>query len=72
MTQRKKLAQRKYNSPVEAAQASTSAKQGQSNPKEQSEGKARVKVKGKTQVEQALPTEFQNSQEREDSHGKCV
>ncbi|MBW0516340.1 hypothetical protein O181_056055 [Austropuccinia psidii MF-1] len=44
------------------------AKQGQASPKEQSEGKAKGKGKGKIQVEQALPTELQNSQEREDSH----
>ncbi|MBW0526172.1 hypothetical protein O181_065887 [Austropuccinia psidii MF-1] len=42
--------------------SSKSAKQGQETPKEQSEGK------GKAQVEHALPTELQNSQEREDSH----
>ncbi|MBW0510850.1 hypothetical protein O181_050565 [Austropuccinia psidii MF-1] len=30
------------------------------------------KEKGKAQVEQALPTEPQNSQEIEDSHGKCI
>ncbi|MBW0515376.1 hypothetical protein O181_055091 [Austropuccinia psidii MF-1] len=41
--------------------APTSAKQGQESPKEQSEGKAKGKCKGKTQVEQALPTELQNS-----------
>ncbi|MBW0541391.1 hypothetical protein O181_081106 [Austropuccinia psidii MF-1] len=52
--------------------ASTSAKKGQENPKEQSEGKEKVKGKVKFQVEQALPTELQNSQEREDSHGQCV
>ncbi|MBW0562665.1 hypothetical protein O181_102380 [Austropuccinia psidii MF-1] len=51
---------------------SKSAKQGQANPKEQSEGQAKGKGKGKVQVEQALPTELQNSQEREDSHGQCV
>ncbi|MBW0570521.1 hypothetical protein O181_110236 [Austropuccinia psidii MF-1] len=45
--------------------ASKNAK-GQENPKEKSEGK------GKIQVEQALPKELQNSQEREDSHGQCV
>ncbi|MBW0514596.1 hypothetical protein O181_054311 [Austropuccinia psidii MF-1] len=45
---------------------SKSAKQGQEKPKEQSEGK------GKVQVDQALPTELQTSQEREDSHGQCV
>ncbi|MBW0592696.1 hypothetical protein O181_132411 [Austropuccinia psidii MF-1] len=42
---------------------STSAKQEQENPKEQSEGQAKGKGKGKIQVEQALPTELQNSQE---------
>ncbi|MBW0585260.1 hypothetical protein O181_124975, partial [Austropuccinia psidii MF-1] len=46
--------------------ASTSAKQAQESPKDQSEGK------GKAQMEQALPSELQNSQEREDSHGQCV
>ncbi|MBW0565476.1 hypothetical protein O181_105191 [Austropuccinia psidii MF-1] len=46
----------------------TSAKQGQANTKDKSEGQE----KGRAQVEQALPTEIQNSQEREDSHGKCV
>ncbi|MBW0488356.1 hypothetical protein O181_028071 [Austropuccinia psidii MF-1] len=51
---------------------SKSDKQGKENPKEQSEGKAKGKGKGKAQVEQALPTELQNSQEREDSHGQCV
>ncbi|MBW0518279.1 hypothetical protein O181_057994, partial [Austropuccinia psidii MF-1] len=48
--------------------ASTIAKQGKENQKEKSEGKA----KGKVQVEQALPTKLQNSQEREDSHEPCV
>ncbi|MBW0509006.1 hypothetical protein O181_048721 [Austropuccinia psidii MF-1] len=52
--------------------ASTSAKQAEENPKDQQEGKAKCKGKGKAQVEQALPTELQDSQEREDSHGKCV
>ncbi|MBW0524033.1 hypothetical protein O181_063748, partial [Austropuccinia psidii MF-1] len=47
---------------------SKSAKKGQANPKEQSEGQET----GKTQVEQALPTELQSSQEREDSNGQCV
>ncbi|MBW0591526.1 hypothetical protein O181_131241, partial [Austropuccinia psidii MF-1] len=47
---------------------STSAKQAQANPNDQPEGKA----KGKSQVEQALPTELQDSQEREDCHGQCV
>ncbi|MBW0516334.1 hypothetical protein O181_056049 [Austropuccinia psidii MF-1] len=52
--------------------SSTSAKKGQENPKEQSEGQAKGKGKGKIQVEQALPTELQNSQEGEDSHEQCV
>ncbi|MBW0571822.1 hypothetical protein O181_111537 [Austropuccinia psidii MF-1] len=52
--------------------ASTSAKQAQANPKDQSEGQAKGKGKGKAQVEQALPSELQNSQERENSHGQCV
>ncbi|MBW0515420.1 hypothetical protein O181_055135 [Austropuccinia psidii MF-1] len=51
--------------------ASKSAKKGQANAKEQSEGQAKGKGKGKTQVEKALPTELQNSQEREDRHGQC-
>ncbi|MBW0473805.1 hypothetical protein O181_013520 [Austropuccinia psidii MF-1] len=51
---------------------SKSAKQGKENPKEQSEGKVKGKGKGKTQVEKALPTELQNSQEREDTHGQWV
>ncbi|MBW0589071.1 hypothetical protein O181_128786, partial [Austropuccinia psidii MF-1] len=38
--------------------ASTSAKQAQANPKDQLEGKV------KAQVEQALPSELQNSQEK--------
>ncbi|MBW0528546.1 hypothetical protein O181_068261, partial [Austropuccinia psidii MF-1] len=46
--------------------ASTSAKQAQENPKDQPEGK------GKAQVEQDLPAELQDFQEREDSHGQCV
>ncbi|MBW0544205.1 hypothetical protein O181_083920 [Austropuccinia psidii MF-1] len=50
--------------------ASTSTKKAQANPKDQSEGQAKDKGKGKAQVEQALPSELQNSQEREDSHGK--
>ncbi|MBW0560569.1 hypothetical protein O181_100284 [Austropuccinia psidii MF-1] len=52
--------------------SSTSAKQAQANPKDQSEGQAKGKGKGKGQVEKALPSELQNSQEREDSHGQCV
>ncbi|MBW0580957.1 hypothetical protein O181_120672 [Austropuccinia psidii MF-1] len=73
--QKKKLSQEMENSPVEAPQASTSknwpqqtsANQAQANPKDQPEGKAKGKGKGK-----ALPTELQDSQEREDSHGQCV
>ncbi|MBW0536294.1 hypothetical protein O181_076009 [Austropuccinia psidii MF-1] len=52
--------------------ASKSSKKGQASPKEHSEGPAKGKGKGKTEVEHSLPTEFQNSQEREDSHGQCV
>ncbi|MBW0502919.1 hypothetical protein O181_042634 [Austropuccinia psidii MF-1] len=48
--------------------ASKSAKKVQENPKYQPEGQA----KGKAQMEQALPTELQNSQEKEASHGQCV
>ncbi|MBW0513177.1 hypothetical protein O181_052892 [Austropuccinia psidii MF-1] len=66
--QKKMLAQGKHNSPVEAPQASTSAKQGKENPEEQSEGQAKGKGKGKIQVEQDLPTELQNPQEGEDNH----
>ncbi|MBW0586687.1 hypothetical protein O181_126402 [Austropuccinia psidii MF-1] len=51
--------------------ASTSAKQAKENPKDQPEGKAKGKWKGKAQVEQALPAELQDYQEREDSHGQC-
>ncbi|MBW0554827.1 hypothetical protein O181_094542 [Austropuccinia psidii MF-1] len=51
---------------------STSTKKGKENPKEQSEGQAKGKGKGKAQVEQALPTELQNYQKREDSHGQCI
>ncbi|MBW0532480.1 hypothetical protein O181_072195 [Austropuccinia psidii MF-1] len=40
--------------------ASTGAKQAQANPKDQSQGQAR----GKAKVEQALPSELQNYQER--------
>ncbi|MBW0585267.1 hypothetical protein O181_124982 [Austropuccinia psidii MF-1] len=47
---------------------STSAKQGQASPKEKTEGQAKGKYKGKTQVEQALPTELQNCQEGDNSH----
>ncbi|MBW0546612.1 hypothetical protein O181_086327 [Austropuccinia psidii MF-1] len=51
---------------------SKSAKQEPESPKEQSEGQEKGKGKGKVQVEQALPTELQNSKERKDSHGQCV
>ncbi|MBW0581569.1 hypothetical protein O181_121284, partial [Austropuccinia psidii MF-1] len=51
---------------------SKSAKQGQVNPKEKSEGREKGKGKGESQVELALPTELQISQERKESHGKCV
>ncbi|MBW0580132.1 hypothetical protein O181_119847, partial [Austropuccinia psidii MF-1] len=52
--------------------APTSARQAQENPKCQPEGQAKGKGKGKAQIKQALPAELQDSQEREDSHGKCV
>ncbi|MBW0526607.1 hypothetical protein O181_066322 [Austropuccinia psidii MF-1] len=52
--------------------APKSAKKRQANPKEQSEGQAKIKGTGKTQVEQILPTELQNTQKRKDSHGECV
>ncbi|MBW0516454.1 hypothetical protein O181_056169 [Austropuccinia psidii MF-1] len=70
--QKKKLAQEKENSPVKALQGSTSAKQAQKNPKDQPEGQAKGKAKSKAQVEQALPAELHDSQEREGSHGECV
>ncbi|MBW0583055.1 hypothetical protein O181_122770 [Austropuccinia psidii MF-1] len=70
--QKKKLAKGKDNSPMETPQASTSTKKGKESPKEQSEVQANDKGKGQSQVEQALPTELQNSQEREDSNGQCV
>ncbi|MBW0570145.1 hypothetical protein O181_109860 [Austropuccinia psidii MF-1] len=41
---------------------STSAKQAQENPKDQSEGQEKGKGIGKGQVEQALPSELQNYQ----------
>ncbi|MBW0570314.1 hypothetical protein O181_110029 [Austropuccinia psidii MF-1] len=52
--------------------ASTSAKQAQVISKDQSEGQEKGKGKGKAQMEQTLPSELQNFQEREDSHGQCV
>ncbi|MBW0588299.1 hypothetical protein O181_128014 [Austropuccinia psidii MF-1] len=42
------------------------------SPKDQPEGQAKGKGKGKAQMEQALPAELQDFQEREDSHGQCV
>ncbi|MBW0514932.1 hypothetical protein O181_054647 [Austropuccinia psidii MF-1] len=51
---------------------STSSKQGKESAKEQSEGQEKGKGKGKNQVEQALPTELQNSKETKDSYGQCV
>ncbi|MBW0579447.1 hypothetical protein O181_119162 [Austropuccinia psidii MF-1] len=48
--------------------ASKSAKEAQANPKDQPEGQAKCKA----QVEQALPSELQDSKEREDSHEQCV
>ncbi|MBW0476670.1 hypothetical protein O181_016385 [Austropuccinia psidii MF-1] len=52
--------------------ASTSAKKGQESPKEQSEEQQKGNGNGKIQVEQALPTELQNSKERKESHEQCV
>ncbi|MBW0515505.1 hypothetical protein O181_055220 [Austropuccinia psidii MF-1] len=52
--------------------ASTGAKQAQAAPKDHPEGQAKGKGKGKSKVEQALPAELQDSQEREESHGQCV
>ncbi|MBW0569587.1 hypothetical protein O181_109302 [Austropuccinia psidii MF-1] len=52
--------------------ASKSAKQVQTNPKDQPEGQEKGKGKSKAQVEQALPAELQDSQEIEDSHGQCA
>ncbi|MBW0497683.1 hypothetical protein O181_037398 [Austropuccinia psidii MF-1] len=70
--QKKELAQGKENSPVEAPQAPKSSKKVQASPKDKSEVQAKGKGKGKVQVEQALPTELQNSKERKDSCGQCV
>ncbi|MBW0571308.1 hypothetical protein O181_111023, partial [Austropuccinia psidii MF-1] len=68
----KKTAQWKHPKLPKQNSASKSAKQGQADPKEQSEGKEKFKGKGKIQVEQALTTELQHSQGGEDSHGQCV
>ncbi|MBW0528642.1 hypothetical protein O181_068357 [Austropuccinia psidii MF-1] len=51
---------------------STSAKQAQENPKDKPEGQAKGRGKGKSKVEQSLPAELHDSQQREDSHGQCV
>ncbi|MBW0532922.1 hypothetical protein O181_072637 [Austropuccinia psidii MF-1] len=59
--QKKELAQKKGNSPVEAPKASKSRK---ASPKEKPEVQA--------QMEQALPPELQNSKEGKDSYGKCA
>ncbi|MBW0564423.1 hypothetical protein O181_104138 [Austropuccinia psidii MF-1] len=69
---KKKLAQGKENSTVEAPQASTRSKQGQDIPKQQSDEQEKGKGKGKSQVERALVTELHNYKKREDSHGHCV
>ncbi|MBW0514709.1 hypothetical protein O181_054424 [Austropuccinia psidii MF-1] len=48
------------------------SQQAQENPKDQPEGKSKGKAQGNAQMGQALPEESQDSQEREDSHGKCI
>ncbi|MBW0558351.1 hypothetical protein O181_098066 [Austropuccinia psidii MF-1] len=53
---------------MKTPQASQSAKYRQESPKEQPE----KQEKGKVQVEKALPSELQDSEERKESHGKCV
>ncbi|MBW0581666.1 hypothetical protein O181_121381 [Austropuccinia psidii MF-1] len=68
LAKERKTAQWKLLETPQAKIRSTSAKQAQENPKEQPEGQSKSKGKGKAQVEQALPTELQDSQEREDSH----
>ncbi|MBW0469894.1 hypothetical protein O181_009609 [Austropuccinia psidii MF-1] len=65
---KKEWAQNKDNTPVEASQASKSAKYRQEIPKEQSERQE----KGKAQVEQTLPLRLQDSKERNNRHGQCV
>ncbi|MBW0499541.1 hypothetical protein O181_039256 [Austropuccinia psidii MF-1] len=50
---------------------STSDKKAEENPKGHPEGQEKGKGKGKAQVEQSLPVELHDSQEREDSHGEC-
>ncbi|MBW0572359.1 hypothetical protein O181_112074 [Austropuccinia psidii MF-1] len=52
--------------------ASTSAQKAQANPKDQPEGKEKGKGKAKAHMEQALPAELQDSQEREEIHGQFV
>ncbi|MBW0555984.1 hypothetical protein O181_095699 [Austropuccinia psidii MF-1] len=48
--------------------ASKSAKNVQENPKDQPGARAKGKGKGKAQMEQDLPAELQDTQEREDRH----
>ncbi|MBW0528293.1 hypothetical protein O181_068008 [Austropuccinia psidii MF-1] len=67
------------NSPVEAPQASKInnfpsqvPNTGKQDPKNKRKGKTKGKGKGKVQVEQALPSELQNSKERNDSYEQCV
>ncbi|MBW0559649.1 hypothetical protein O181_099364 [Austropuccinia psidii MF-1] len=70
---KKKLAQGKTNSPVEAPKASTGknlpqkVKKRAQKPKRK--GQEKGKGKSKAQMEKTLPTELQNYQGREDSHG---
>ncbi|MBW0589245.1 hypothetical protein O181_128960, partial [Austropuccinia psidii MF-1] len=71
-TKARKTARWKLPKPPQAKSPSTSAKQTQANRKDQPEWQAKGKGKGKAQVEQALPTELQDFQEREDLHGQCV
>ncbi|MBW0549052.1 hypothetical protein O181_088767 [Austropuccinia psidii MF-1] len=52
--------------------ASTRAQHAQANSKDQPEGQEKGKGKGKAQMDQSLPAKLQDSQEREDSHGRCV
>ncbi|MBW0573506.1 hypothetical protein O181_113221 [Austropuccinia psidii MF-1] len=73
--QKRELAQKKDNSHVEASQASTSKNPPQKVPntgKKAPKKKAKQKQKGKFQVEQALPSELQNSKEGKGSYGKCI
>ncbi|MBW0525265.1 hypothetical protein O181_064980 [Austropuccinia psidii MF-1] len=69
--QKKELAQKKKNIPVEASKASKSKNPPRKVPKK---GKQTPKrnCKGKGKFKWALPTELQDLKERKDSHGKCV